>query len=78
MSERIARQEAKQQVARSLRQAGKGDTPRPTDRSRYDSCPLWDNIGPDAREKRRLKAEDESELHEQIETDKISYEEYEV
>ena len=28
-------------------QAGKGDTPRPVDRKKWDSSPLWDKIGPD-------------------------------
>ena len=28
-------------------QAGKGDKPRPVDRKKWDSSPLWDKIGPD-------------------------------
>jgi len=59
-------------------QAGKGDAPRPVNKRQFDECPLWDNIGPDARIKRRIKAEDDSELHEQIENARIVYEEYEV
>ena len=59
-------------------QAGKGGNWRPTDRTRYEACPIWDNIGPDARIKRRIKAKDDSELHEQIENARVVYEEYEV
>ena len=32
--------------------AGKGPEPRPVDRKKWDACPLWDNIGPEARKKR--------------------------
>jgi len=58
--------------------AGKGcaDTRSPNFKAR-DDCPIWDNIGPAARERRRIKADDESELYEQIETHKILYEEVE-
>jgi len=30
-------------------QAGKGDKQRPVNKRQFDSCPIWDNIGPDAR-----------------------------
>ena len=58
--------------------SGKGDKPRPVDRSKWDTCPIWDKIGLGVREKRRRKAADKSELHEQIETHKILYEEYDA
>jgi len=76
--------------------AGKGSKPRPVDRAKWDSCPLWRRDIRDAhrhyemtRQKREFEAKceamralrdkqltrDESQLHEQIETAKVEYDE---
>jgi len=34
-------------------QAGKGDKPRPVDRKKWDSSPLWDKIGPDKKRNKK-------------------------
>ena len=64
--------------------AGKGSKPRPYDRKAWDSCPLWRRDIRDAqrhyemtRQRREFeqRARDESQLHEQIETAKVEYDE---
>jgi len=64
--------------------AGKGSKPRPYDRKAWDDCPLWRRDIRDAhrhyemtRQRREFeqRARDESQLHEQIETAKVEYDE---
>jgi len=35
--------------------AGKGDEPRPVNRKKWDTCPLWNNIGLTAKNKKKEK-----------------------
>jgi len=55
--------------------AGKGSTPRPVDRAKWDSCPLWLTREQRKQADREAREQDESELHEQIETAKVEYDE---
>ena len=58
--------------------AGKGDKPRPVNRKKWDACPLWITSEQRKQADRESREQDESELHEQIETAKIEYDEREV
>ena len=43
--------------------SGKGDAPRPCNREKWDACPLWRKVGPDARKDAQRKNRKNNGVH---------------